>query len=213
MVEEFKEPSGAPDSTSVGDGPGGGAAPSLPRETLVAVRNGDPRALGEFFEFSFDRVYSLAARLLGDKTAAEDATQEVFIKVQRAAGKLDPDRNPLPWLTVITYNVCRDHLRSRGRQATKTVSIDIDPASAERVVSTGPDPEAAALASERSRLVQEALLRLPEDLRAIIILRDYDGMRHEEIAEVVGASHAAVRKRYSRALAKLADELKGVLNE
>jgi RNA polymerase sigma-70 factor (ECF subfamily) len=179
----------------------------------VGVRNGDAQALSEFFEFTFDRVYSLAVRLLGDHTSAEDAAQEVFLKVHRAANRLDPDRSPLPWLTTITYNVCRDVLRSRKRQAQRSVPIDGDAEGVDQIRADGPTPEASALASERERLVQEALMRLPEELREIVVLRDYQGMRHEEIAEVVGASHAAVRKRYSRALAKLADELKGVWDE
>ncbi len=62
-------------------------------------------------------------------------------------------------------------------------------------------------------MVQEALSRLPEDLRVVVILRDYCDMRHEAIAGIVEASEAAVRKRYSRALARLADELKGYWNE
>jgi RNA polymerase sigma-70 factor (ECF subfamily) len=179
----------------------------------VGVSNGDAQALSDFFEFTFDRVYSLAARLLGDRAAAEDATQEVFLKVHRAANRLDPYRSPLPWLTTITYNVCRDVLRSRQRQAQRSVSIDREAESAERVPAGGPTPEAAALASEREKLVQAALMRLPDELREVVVLRDYHGMRHEEIAEVVGSSHAAVRKRYSRALAKLADDLKGVWDE
>jgi RNA polymerase sigma-70 factor (ECF subfamily) len=198
-----------PTETSASDGD----AASLPRETLVGVRNGDAEALSKFFEFSFDRIYSLASRLLGDRTAAEDATQEVFLRVHRAAHKLDPDRSPLPWLTVITYNVCRDVLRSRKRQAARSVSIDGDSDGVDRLPSPGPSPEAAALARERERLVQAALMRLPQELREVVVLRDYQGMRHEEIAELIGASHAATRKRYSRALAKLADDLKGVWDE
>ena len=195
------------DATSAGD-----SGASLPRETLVGVRNGDAAALSAFFEFSFDRVYSLAARLLGDRAAAEDAAQEVFLRVHRAANRLDPDRSPLPWLTVITYNVCRDVLRSRKREVARSVPIDGD-AEGTGLPSGDPDPEAAALAGERDRLVQEALTRLPEELREVVVLRDYHGMRHDEIAELVGASHAAVRKRYSRALATLADDLRGIFDE
>ena len=189
-----------------------GAAPD--RGTLAGVRDGDPAALAEFFEWCFDRVYSLTVRLLGDPTAAEDVTQEVFVKIQQAAGKLDPDRHPGPWVTVIAYNACRDHWRSRGHRESKG-SVPIEDASVRGDVpaAAAPDPEAAVLSAERARYVQDALLRLPDDLRVVVILRDYHGMRHEKIAELVGASDAAVRKRYSRALAKLAEELKGFWNE
>ena len=75
-------------------------------------------------------------------------------------------------------------------------------------ISKESDPEARLLAGERDRLVQQAILTLPEEIREVVLLRDYQGLSHEEIAEVVGASHAAVRKRYSRALARLAELLK-----
>ena len=189
-----------------------GAAPG--RETLAGVGRGDPDALAEFFEWCFDRVYSLTFRLLGDPTVAEDVTQEVFIKIQQAAGRLDPDRNPGPWINVITYNACRDHWRSRGhREAKESTPIDEAPGRGDVPPAATPDPEAMVVSAERERVVHEALQRLPEDLRVVVILRDYHDMRHEKIAGLIGASEAAVRKRYSRALARLADELKGYWNE
>jgi RNA polymerase sigma-70 factor (ECF subfamily) len=188
-----------------------GAAPG--RDTLVGVRSGDSAALAEFFEWCFDRVYALTYRLLGDRTTAEDVTQEVFIKIQKAAGRLDPDRHPGPWVNVITYNACRDHWRSKGhREAKESTPLDEEPGRGDVAAAT-PDPEAMAVSAERERVVQEALLRLPEDLRVVVLLRDYHDMRHEKIAGLIGASEAAVRKRYSRALARLADELKGYWNE
>ena len=184
-------------------------AAGLPRETLVRVRDRDPEALGELFEFSFNRVFSLAARLLGDRTAAEDATQEVFLKVHRAADRLDPDRDPMAWLTVITYNVCRDLWRSRGRRALdRSVPIDGESISEERLPGREPDPESRAIDRERDRAVQAAISRLPEEMRIVVLLHDYHGRGHEEIGRTIGASHAAVRKRYSRALTRLAEDLK-----
>jgi len=170
--------------------------------------------MSEFFEYCFDRVYSLALRLMGDRTNAEDVTQEVFLKILQAADRLDPDRDPMPWVTVITYNVCRDRWRSRDHKvAQESASIDDEQSGGRAVASPAPDPEARVLADERERVVEAALLRLPEDLRAVVLLRDYCGMRHAQIAEVTGASEAAVRKRYSRAVARLAEELKGFWNE
>jgi len=187
---------------------------AISRETLVAVSEGDPAALSEFFEYCFDRVYSLVARLVGERTAAEDVTQEIFIKIQRAAGRLDPTRDPMPWVTVIAYNACRDHWRSREHRAARdAVPIDDEEGGGDRVANGRPDPEARVLRGEREQRVQDALLRLPGDLRVVVILRDYHGMKHEQIAGVVGASEAAVRKRYSRALARLAEDLKGFWNE
>jgi RNA polymerase sigma factor (sigma-70 family) len=186
----------------------------LDRATLAGVRDGDPRALSVFFDYCFDRVYSLARRLTGDRTTAEDVTQDVFVKILQAARRLDPDRDPLPWVTVITYNVCRDRWRSRDHKvAQESVSIDDEQTGGRMVATPESDPETAVLNAEKTRVVEAALSRLPEESRTVVLLRDYCGMRHARIAEMTGDSEAAVRKRYSRALAQLAEELKGFWNE
>jgi RNA polymerase sigma-70 factor (ECF subfamily) len=73
------------------------------------------------------------------------------------------------------------------------------------------DPEEDALRSERERLVQRALARLPEALRLPVVLHDFQGLPHAEIATLLGIDHAAARKRYSRALTALAAELSAVV--
>ena len=175
---------------------------------LEGVRQHGPHAMAEFFEYYFDRVFGLVLRLLGDRTAAEDVTQEVFFKVYRAAHQLDPARDPGPWLTAIAYNACRDLWRSSAhRMSGKSRSID-DEAIAAPLASTANDPEQDALMHERERLVRAALAELPEALRTPVLLYEYQGMSHQEIAELLGIEHAAARKRYSRALAALAKLLK-----
>ena len=72
----------------------------------------------------------------------------------------------------------------------------------------GDDPERALLGAERERLVREAIADLPEPLRAVVLLYDYQGLNHQEIARVLNVNHAAARKRYSRALAALGKRLK-----
>ena len=64
---------------------------------------------------------------------------------------------------------------------------------------------------ERNKLVTKALMKLPEPMRVVVVLHDYQGMSHEEIARVTKTGYAAVRKRYSRALAQLREELKDAL--
>jgi RNA polymerase sigma-70 factor (ECF subfamily) len=189
-----------------------GAERALSREVLSAVRRRDPAALSQLYEAHFDRVFALAFRLLGERAAAEDTTQEVFLKVYRAAHRLDPDRDPGPWLTTITYNVCRDHWRSRShRMSRDSTSVDEHPGLLEALTGGEPSGEERLIDDERDRLVQKAINRLPMDLRAVVVLHEYHGLNHLEIAEVVKASHAAVRKRYSRALEQLGTMLKDVL--
>lgn len=180
------------------------AQPGPPTVLLEGVRRRDPAALDAFFEHYFDRVYSIVARLLGDRAAAEDAAQEVFLKIHRAAHTIDPARDPGAWVATIATNVCRDFWRSSPyRMARKSASIEDTPGLADRLPSGAADPEEDALASERTRLVREAVMELPDHYREVVVLRDYDNRSYEEIAAIAGANETAVRKRYSRALAEL----------
>ena len=189
-------------------------------EELEAVRARQPRALEAFFERHFDRVYSLAYRLTGDDQMAQDVTQDVFWKVHRAIHQLDPKRDPRPWIHTITYNTCREIWRSGAhRMRTRSVSINERQESGPKGTefpspndsATFPrdaNPEEVRLAAERERAVQQAILQLPENLRVTVLLHDYEGLGHEQVAAVTGISHAAARKRYSRAISELSKILR-----
>ena len=197
-------------SVSTGEG-SSAAGERLDRATLERVRRRDPQALETFFDVYFDRVYGLIRRLVGDATLAEDVTQEVFLKAHRALDRLDPERDPVPWLMTIAHNACRDLWRSGAyRLSRRSASIDENPGLDREIPAAG-TPEKEALARERERLVQAAIMRLPESLRAPLLMHDYEGMAHEEIAVVLGIQYAAARKRYSRALAALGELLKETL--
>ena len=190
-----------------GGRPAGGATAPTP-DVLRGVQRRDPAAMTAFFEGCFDTVYGLAFRMLGERASAEDLTHEVFLRVHRSAETIDPERDPLPWLRTITANLCRDHWRSfESKVRTRSVPIEDHAEEGVALRNGGPTPEAHALAGERERLVQRAIGELPEQLREVVVLRDYEGLDHESIADVVGASGAAVRKRYSRALAMLGELL------
>ncbi len=177
----------------------------------MSVRGGDPEALGALFEHAFDRLYGLAYRMLGEKAAAEDVMQDVFLRLHRSSESLDVDRDPMPWLRSITANLCRDHWRSFANKVT-THSEDVNDTAGPggRLSVRDRNPEEQTLETERNAKVQNAIDSLPDQLREIVVLREYEGLDHGVIAEIVGASPAAVRKRYSRALEQLGKLLKDV---
>ncbi len=175
------------------------------RDVLEGARRREPAALNEFFECYVDPVHALAHRLLGRREAAEDVTQDVFLKVHRAIDQLDPARDPWPWLATIVHNACRDVWRSGAyRLSRRSEALDGDAALGERLPSRAASPEGELLAAERERLVREAIAELPEPLREAVLLYDYRGLSHLDVAELLGIGHAAARKRYSRALDALA---------
>ncbi len=175
---------------------------------LEKIRGRDPQALGRLFDAYFGRIYGLAYRLTGNETAAQDITQEVFLRVHRAAHQLDVTRDPAPWLLTITTNLCREKWRSRqGQQDRRTLSLDAKPEYSADVAATGATPEQVAMAADQGRMLEDALARLPEPMRLVVVLHDLQDRTHEEIAEMIDETAPAVRKRYSRALAKLRELL------
>ncbi len=179
-------------------------APPIPAAVLEGARLGEPSALAALFEACFDSIYGLATRMMGDRTLAEDVVQEVFLRLHKAAATIDTSRDPRPWLRTMTANLCRDHWRKVSRKA---VPVDGGPDQAPPLANGGPTPEAQAISNQQARQVQAAIDQLPDPLREVVVLRDYEGLAHEEIATIVGASPAAVRKRYSRALSALGELL------
>jgi RNA polymerase sigma-70 factor (ECF subfamily) len=197
---------------SSGHGEPDASDPTRPfsRESLEKMRNRDPVALGRLFDRHFRRLYNLALRLLGGRESAEDAIQEVFLRVYQKAEQLDPERDPGPWLTTITLNVCRAQWRSpRHRMQLQSRSFDAEPSLSQSLAHDAPSTDAAALGAEQRDLLHDALMQLPQPQREVVILHDFEGLGHDEIAGITGVSHAAVRKRYSRALEQLRDLLKG----
>gem|GEM_PF-2580741 len=172
---------------------------SLDRDLLQGVQQRERGALGRFFDAVFPFVYNLAYRFTGDRSSAQDVAQEVFLKVYRAADRLDLDRSPYPWLTAITANTCRDLARRVATRAEEPV----DELPSDGPPDSTPVPDEALVRKEEEIMLERALMSLDESHRAIVILHDYCGCSHEEIASIIDASHAAVRKRYSRALEML----------
>jgi len=198
-------------TTAVADGRRERPAP-LGVEVLERVRARDPEALAAFFERYFDHVFGLVYRLLGDRAAAEDVTQEVFLKVHRAAPTLDTSRDPAPWLTAIAVNACRDVWRSGAyRMGRRSDSIDGPADLADRLPGREGNPESLVLSREREALVRAAIDQLPEHLREAVLLYEYQGLSHQQIADALGIHHAAARKRYSRALEALGRLLRETL--
>lgn len=185
----------------------------LSRDTLEAVKRCDCDALGALFDAYFDRLFGFAYRLLGDHSAAQEVTQELFLKVYKAAHQIDPERDPGPWLMTIAHNTCREYWRKRGRKMEKhSHSLDADTALQQTITDDNPNPERATLSSQRETLIMGALMELSEPLRSVVVLYDLNGMSHKEIAVLLGTSPAAVRKRYSRALSQLRRQLQDVMD-
>jgi len=156
------------------------------------AKAGNLEAFDELMILHQRRVYAVALRLLSDAADAQDAVQEVFLRLYRGLGRLD-ERRPLgPWIYRMTVNVCRDI--GRKRRVAEPL---------EEVFAAGRDPCAEIDRGEQRRLLGMALRHLPEKERAALVLRDLEGLSTTEVARVLRSSKATVRSQVSAARLKI----------
>ena len=177
------------------------AAGALDRETLRRAVRRDPAALDAFFERFFDRAFGYVATLVGDRPLAEDLTQEAFLRMHHAIHRLDPERDPTPWVFTVLTNVVRDHWRgaehrSRERRAGLDAAGDVP-------ADEGADAASRRETEEDARAIRRALASLSQSDREVIVLRAYEGLSSAEAARAAGIADEALRQRYARAVKRL----------
>jgi RNA polymerase sigma-70 factor (ECF subfamily) len=184
--------------------------PELSLEVRRALPRRAPEALGALFDLYFPRVWAFVRRLVRDEHLAEDLTQDVFLQVQRALPRYEPERPLTPWIFAIATNKVRDHWRSAAhRLGLRSAALDDEQAL--ELLAESEVPAAKIEGREEQVLVREAIETLPESMRLAIVLRVYEGLSFAEIGRLVERDEVAVRKRYSRALAELRRRLARVL--
>jgi RNA polymerase sigma factor (sigma-70 family) len=152
------------------------------------------------------RVFTFARYFLGQREEAEDVTQEVLIRLWRNADGLDAERLGA-WLLRVTRNACYDRLRQR-RSAAALVVPDVDPEIAEAAASAAPDPAALAESAEFKRHLLAALGRLEEPYRSILILREVEDLKYQEISDALDLPLNTVRVYIHRGRQRLREEWK-----
>lgn len=165
---------------------------------------GDQDACAEIVYTYQDAVYNLCYRLLGERTEAEDAAQETFLRAYYNLKRYDPERSFKTWLLSIASNHCIDRLRKR-RMA--LVSIDEPIPATLALSSDDPLPEQVAILNERSQHIQALLDELEPDYRAAVVLRYWYDYSYAEIAEMMGTTESAIKSRLYRARQTLADRI------
>jgi RNA polymerase sigma-70 factor (ECF subfamily) len=164
-----------------------------------------------------DLVFNLSYRLLGDHAAAEDLTQEVFLRVHRGLKSFRGDSSLKTWIYRITLNAASNVRKSWARKGRRRhVSLeepvrDGGPRRVEQLADTSPGPERVAHASDIARRLQEALNALPPEYRTAVILRDIEGLAYREIAEALEVSPGTVKSRIARARSRLRDALEDLV--
>jgi RNA polymerase sigma-70 factor (ECF subfamily) len=164
---------------------------------LEAARSGDLAAFEILMRRHQRLVLVAALRLLGKMEDAQDASQEVFLRLYRNLGKVQGCGNIAGWLYRVTVNVCHDVRRRR----TDETSVE----EAAELVSGGADPQQAASREEENRALELSLRLLSEKERAAVVLRDLEGLPTEEVALILGVSQATIRSQIFKARIKMKD--------
>jgi RNA polymerase sigma-70 factor (ECF subfamily) len=180
-------------------------------ELMARVGKGDNEAFEILVARHQTSVLNLIYRFIGDRTQAKDLAQEVFIKVWQAAKSYEPKAKFTTWIYRIATNLCLNELRSsrRSRWYPFHRSDDGRENAVEDTYSDGsPTAEDLLLAKERSRQISDAVQSLPKNQRMALILKRYDGLSYQEIAQIIGCSVSAVESLLIRAKRTLQEKLK-----
>jgi RNA polymerase sigma-70 factor (ECF subfamily) len=159
---------------------------------LEIERAASERDFDQLVALHQQRVLRTAYRLLGRVEDAQDAAQEVFLRLLKHMHRIDGD--PQAWLYRVTVNVCND--RYRRRPLVMELAADF--------VDSAPSPHHVLEMEERKRLLMDGLQTLPERERAAVVLRDIEGLATREVAAILHVEEVTVRSQISMARVKLA---------
>ncbi len=155
-------------------------------ELMPLIGDKDPEAFEVFYDRHGGVAYSLAYRMVGDRTMAEDVTQEAFISLWRSGARFDSTRGSVrSWMLSIVRNRAIDQLRSKAGKAPK-LAFDDDSILEQRPAAEQTEEE--ALARETASEVRGALDTLPDDQSKVITLAYFGGFSHSEIVADAGAA-------------------------
>jgi RNA polymerase sigma-70 factor (ECF subfamily) len=177
-------------------------------QLVLRLKEGDEQAFVEAFQLYKDFVYTLAFKLLNDKTEAMDVTQEVFVTLFRKVGTFRGESSLKTWLYRVAINQATNRNRWwRRRFRHRTISLDL---TSHTLLSGTPNfqsystsPAGECYSRELRQALQESLQQLPFDQRVAVTLRDVEGLTYEEISELTAANLGTVKSRIARGRERL----------
>jgi RNA polymerase sigma-70 factor (ECF subfamily) len=169
---------------------------------ISRAKRGDVDAFEQLFEGYHKKVYNIALRMIGNHDDACELAQEVFIRVYKSIGGFKEESQLSTWIYRITSNVCLDELRRRKNRKIVSIDEDIrfeDSELKRQLEDDKPTPDIIAERNETREAIKEAILRLPEHHRIMIILRDIQGLSYDHIAKSLQTPEGTVKSRINRA--------------
>lgn len=166
----------------------------------------EPTSFEEVFATYEKPIYHYVLKMVEDESAAEDLTQEVFLKVHKGLARFEGRSKLSTWIYRIATNTCLDHFRTAAHKKGKsTISLhdeDAPGCGCEQPADDRPVDD-TVVREEMSCCVREFVEELPEDYRAVVVLHDFQGLKNREIAEILDCSLDTVKIRLHRGRRKL----------
>ena len=170
------------------------------QQLVQRAQRGDLRAFDLLVLKYQTRIAALVSRYVSDAGEVEDVTQEAFIKAYRALGQFRGDSAFYTWLYRIAANAAKNHLVAKGRRPAADATIeDAEGFDEGGLLSESASPEALAMGGELAVVVESALNALPDEVKAALMLREFDGLSYDDIADILGCPVGTVRSRIFRA--------------
>jgi RNA polymerase sigma-70 factor (ECF subfamily) len=185
------------------------------RELVHACRAGKTEAFGVLITRYQTRLFPTLHRLLGSVEDAEDILQDTFVRAYEKLDQFQGDSSFYTWIYRIAVNLALSgHRKRRVRSLLRIVHQRIDDGGAQPVdTSLESDPSFPLERAETEKLVQDALNHLGPEHRAVIVLKDFDGRRYEEISSILEVPIGTVRSRLHRARWELRDRLRSLITD
>jgi RNA polymerase sigma-70 factor (ECF subfamily) len=183
---------------------------------VAKAQKGDRAVFGKLVAKHYDMVYAIAYGILNNRESALDTAQEVFLKAFRTLENFEGKSKFKTWLHRVAVNAAID--QTRRKRPTESLDIDPDDPNSEGraplIVKDGrPGPREEAARDELREIVEKGLNQLSADHRAVLVLREWQGLSYEEIAEALGLELGTVMSRLFYARKKLAEALGGRLHK
>ncbi len=183
-------------------------------ELIQSFYNGDREALGVIFERHKEGVFNFALRMMSNRADAEDVTGDVFGPLCGSHGRFSPNASFKTWLYTIARNACLDRIRTRGRWGSawfqKEDSGELLPMD---FPSGEMNPSQNLQNKEVASHIRSAVQKLPQDQREALILREYEDLAYDQIAQILGCSLANVKVLIYRARVQLKDTIPAFIKE
>lgn len=180
-------------------------------ELVERLKRREEAAFNAFVLRYQDRVFRIVLRMLGDRAEAEDLAQEVFISIFKAIESFRGDSQLSTWVYRVATNHCRNRLKYLTRRRRQLTDDFDEEAAADSQGSTSPDrqgtPDRLLEARQTEHMLQQGLLRLDEEQRELIVLREVEHLSYEEIMAITGLPEGTVKSRLHRARASLREYL------